>query len=145
MSPLDSDGGGGGRRPNGAAGAENGALYPKLKEQLQQQNLRNIASQDPRLAAAIKGSGNANPNFSVGKGTRLEAEYLGKIWVGDGAHPLKGVPGGYISADGSRVYRPPTAKPNTPAQYNPTGVQANFQLRDPKTGASISNGHLIVK
>jgi len=40
------------------------------------------------------------------------------------------------------VYRLPTAKPSTPAQYNPTGVQANFQtLQD---GKIVGNGHLNV-
>ena len=81
---------------NGASssGAENAALYPKLKDQLIQENLSNIAAQDLRLAAAVNGSGTKNPNFSIGQGTSSEANQLGKTWVGDGA----------------RVYRPPTHK-----------------------------------
>lgn len=117
-------------------------MYPKLKDQLIQENLSNIAAQDSRLAAAVSGSGTRNPNFSIGTGSAAEADSLGQIWVGDGARPISGVPGGLISADGARVYRPPTAKPNTPAQYNPTEVQANFQtLQD---GKVIGNGHLSV-
>ncbi|WP_027350071.1 DUF637 domain-containing protein, partial [Halotalea alkalilenta] len=149
---LGADRGGVGSRPslevggkgtrNVSSGAENIATYPKLKDQLAQQNLANIAAQDSRLAAAVKGSGTANPNFSIGSGTAAEANNLGRIWVGDGARPISGVPGGLISADGSRVYRPPVAKPNTPAQYNPTGVQANFQ--ELQSGKVISNGHLSV-
>jgi len=46
-----------------ASGAENIATYPKLKDELIQQNLNNIAKQDPRLAEAVKGSGSTNPNF----------------------------------------------------------------------------------
>ncbi|WP_434524119.1 hypothetical protein [Photorhabdus asymbiotica] len=33
----------------------------------------------PRLAAAVKGSGTRNPNFSVGAGTSNETDRLGKI------------------------------------------------------------------
>ncbi|WP_236192311.1 DUF637 domain-containing protein [Pseudomonas urethralis] len=125
-----------------SSGAENAALYPKLKDQLIQENLSNIAAQDSRLAAAVNGSGTRNPNFSIGTGSAAEADSLGQIWVGDGARPISGVPGGLISADGARVYRPPTAKPNAPAQYNPTGVQANFQtLQD---GKVVGNGQLSV-
>ena len=94
------------------------------------------------MAAAVKGSGTTNPNFSIGRGTTAEADRLGKIWVGDGTRPISGVPGGLISADGTRVYRPPTAKPNTPIQLNPTGVQANFQ--ELSSGKVVSNGHLSV-
>ena len=35
------------------SGAENAATYPKLKDDLVQQNLNNIAKQDPRLAAVV--------------------------------------------------------------------------------------------
>jgi filamentous hemagglutinin len=67
---------------------------------------------------------------------------MGKLFSKQHTRPISGVPGGLISADGARVYRPPTVKPNTPAQYNPTGVQANFQtLQD---GKVIGNGHLSV-
>lgn len=66
-----------------SSGAENAALYPKLKDQLIQENLSNIADQDSRLAAAVNGSGTKNPNFSIGQGTSSEANQLGKTWVGD--------------------------------------------------------------
>ncbi|WP_313108728.1 hemolysin [Atlantibacter sp.] len=134
-----------------ASGAENAATYPKMKEALVQQNLDNIAKQDARLAAAVKGSGTTNPNSSVGMGTAAEADRLGKIWVGDGAKLVtnqKDCPGCWVSADGARLYRPPTVKPNTPAQFNPTGVQANFQILEvnSNTGKSvtISNGHMSI-
>lgn len=113
-----------------------------MKNQLANQNLENIAAQDPRLAAAVNGSGTNNINFSIGTGTSAEAGSLGQTWVGDGVRPMNGVPGGLVSADGTRIYRPPTAKPNTPVQYAPTGVQANFQQL--KNGAVISNGHLNI-
>lgn len=116
-----------------------------LRNQLEGQNIANIAAQDARLGAVLQGSGSKNPNFPIGSATSQESNQLGQIWVGDGARPLSGVPGGWISADETRVYRPPTAKPNTPVQFNPTGVQANFIVRDPNTGANISNGHMIIK
>lgn len=86
-----------------SSGAENAALYPKLKDQLIQENLSNIAAQDSRLAAVVNGSGTKNPNFSIGQGTSSEANQLGKTWVGDGATKTSdGL--GLISADGTRVY-----------------------------------------
>ncbi|WP_443694258.1 hypothetical protein [Pseudomonas sp.] len=76
-------------------------MYPKLKDQLIQENLSNIAAQDSRLAAAVNGSGTKNPNFSIGQGTSSEANQLGKTWVGDGATKTSdGL--GLISADGTR-------------------------------------------
>nr|CBX82621.1 hypothetical protein EAIL5_3801 [Erwinia amylovora ATCC BAA-2158] len=121
------------------SGAENVVTYPKLKDDLVQQNLNNIAKQDPRLAEAVKGSGTKNPNFSVGMGTASEADNLGKIWVGDGARLLTDGKG-WVSADGTRVYRFPASKPNTPQDLNPTGVQANFETL--KDGKRVSNGHM---
>lgn len=131
--------------PVTSGGTASVVTVPGLKGQLAAENLANIAAHDSRLAKAVNGSGVPNPNFSVGSGTATEAKNLGQVWVGDGARPLNGVPGGFISADGTRVYRPPTAKPNAPAQFNPTGVQANFQMRDPDTGAVTSNGHMVIK
>ncbi|VDR24907.1 Filamentous hemagglutinin [Raoultella terrigena] len=122
-----------------SSGAENTATYPKLKDDLVQQNLNNIAKQDPRLNAVVKGSGTTNPNFSVEMGTATEADRLGKIWVGDGARLLTDGKG-WVSADGTRVYRFPASKPNTSQDLNPTGVQANFETL--KDGKRISNGHM---
>ncbi|MDQ7976708.1 DUF637 domain-containing protein [Paraburkholderia sp. SARCC-3016] len=123
-------------------GTANAATLQGLKGQLANENLANIAAQDPRLAAAVNGSGTSNINFPIGTGTAAEADTLGQTWVGDGARPINGVPGGLVSADGTRVYRPPTAKPNTPVQYAPTGVLANFQQLE--NGVVISNGHLNI-
>jgi len=64
--------------------------------------------------------------------------------VGEGARPTSdGV--GWISADGTRVYRPPAAKGS---QFASTGKQANFETyrADPVTGKmrKVGNGHLDV-
>lgn len=126
-----------------SGGTANAATYSKLKQQLYNQNLKNIASQDSRLAAAVKGSGTNNPNFSIGTGTRSEANRLGRIWVGDGAITTSG--GGLLSADKTMQYRPPT---NKKSQFSTTGVQANFEMYsiNPVTGKRtlMSNGHLNI-
>ncbi len=107
------------------------------------ENLANIAAQDPRLAAAVNGSSTLNPNFSIGTGTADEANALGQAWVGDGAKLVsnqEACPGCLVSADGTMVYRPPQPKSST---FATTGVQANF-VRQTPSGTIISNGHLNV-
>ncbi|MGA4423586.1 DUF637 domain-containing protein, partial [Ralstonia nicotianae] len=125
-------------------GAANAASYQGLKSQLANQNLAEIAAQDPRLAAAVNGSGTSNVNFSIGSGTVAEANKLGKIWVGDGAK-LTSDGSGLVSADGTRVYRFPTQKTSS---YATTGTQANFETYNVNsvTGQrmKIGNGHLNV-
>jgi len=120
-------------------GTANAATGPQLAQQLQAENLANIASQDSRLATAAYGDGSGNINFSMGTGTAAEADALGQIWVGDGAQPMGGVQGGWVSADGTMTYRPPQPK-NSPFAF--TGVQANFQQLS--NGQVISNGHLNI-
>lgn len=124
--------------------ASNAATYGGLKEQLVNQNLANIAAQDPRLAAAVKGSRTGNSNFSIGTGTAADADRLGKVWVGDGATRTSDGRG-WISADGTRVYRSPVEKSSP---YAMTGVQANFESYsvNPVTGQRVKtgNGHLNV-
>jgi hypothetical protein len=137
-----------GTRPAASAvvtseGTANAATVPGLKAQLVGENLANIAAQDSRLAVAIKGDGTGNVNFLVGTGTVEDANRLGQIWVGDGARLISDqskCPGCLISADGTRIYRPPEPKTSS---FATTGVQANFVQRTP-TGEVISNGHLNV-
>ena len=132
--------------PTTAGGTANAATAPQLARQLEAQNLANIAAQDARLANALRGSVTSNPNFRIGTGTAADADRLGRIFVGDGARPTSN--GGLISADGTRVYRPPAPK-SSPQRFNPTGVQANFEVLtiNPITGRSsvLSNGHLVIR
>ncbi|GAB6852976.1 hemagglutinin repeat-containing protein [Paraburkholderia kururiensis] len=125
-------------------GTANAATGQGLKGQLINENLTNIAAQDPRLAAAVNGSGTSNINFSIGSGTTAEANQLGKIWVGDGATMMSDG-SGFISADGTRAYRFPTEKTSS---YATTGTQANFETYNVNavTGqrVKVSNGHLNV-
>ncbi len=127
--------------------AYNAAAYPKLKDDLMQQNLNNIAKQDPRLDAVVRGD-NGKLNYGIGSGSRDEADRLGKIWVGDGAIPTTDGKG-LVSADGLRVYRYPVSEPNAPEHLNPTGVQANFETYqiNPSTGERIriGSGHMSIK
>ncbi|MGP3591082.1 VENN motif pre-toxin domain-containing protein, partial [Vagococcus sp. WN89Y] len=126
------------------SGAENAATYPKLKDDLVQQNLNNIAKQDPRLAAVVQGD-NGKLNYGVGSSTKAEADRLGKIWVGDGAR-LTSDGSGLMSADKTRVYRFPASKDNS--SHATTGTQANFETYkiNPVTGdkTKIGNGHLDI-
>jgi len=126
------------------SGAENAAKYPKLKDDLIQQNLNNIAKQDPRLAAVVQGD-KGKLNYGVGSGSASEADRLGKIWVGDGAR-LTSDGSGLMSADKTRVYRFPASKDNS--SHATTGTQANFETYkiNPVTGdkTKIGNGHLDI-
>ncbi|ENW7773164.1 MafB family polymorphic toxin, partial [Neisseria gonorrhoeae] len=154
MQTVDGEMAGGNRPPKSitSKGKANAATYPKLVNQLNEQNLNNIAAQDSRLASAVKDWKTIQPNkkgeinFGIGSATRQEAEQLGKIWVGDGAKPVSSpsCQGCMLSADGTRLYRPPTTKSNTPESLNPTGVQANFVTRS-VDGKTLTNGHLNIK
>src|SRR5437879_49599 len=69
-----------------------------------------------REAAAGKG------NFGLGAATAEEAAELGAAWVGDGARVASDGKS-LVSADGLRVYRPPSYKPSLGK------VQANFEQK----------------
>ncbi|HFA3818590.1 TPA: septum formation inhibitor Maf, partial [Neisseria gonorrhoeae] len=117
-------------------GKANAATYPKLVNQLNEQNLNNIAAQDPRLSLAIH---EGKKNFPIGTATYEEADRLGKIWVGEGARQTSG--GGWLSRDGTRQYRPPTEKKS---QFATTGIQANFEtytIDSNEKRNKIKNGH----
>ncbi|MCL1530073.1 hypothetical protein M3O57_06585 [Xanthomonas nasturtii] len=96
-------------RSNGEANIANGA---KLRSDLANKELSSIANQDIRLKEAMAGSGTSNSNFGIGTANAQEANWLGMTWVGDGARSLSDG-SGWISADGTRVYRPPAVKPNS--------------------------------
>ncbi|WP_208606159.1 hypothetical protein, partial [Rodentibacter trehalosifermentans] len=129
-----------------STGAENIALYPKLKEQLAIENLHNVVTKNPVLEHAAFGKGNLTIN---GIFSRQEVDRLAQEWVGNGA--IRNSDGGLTSADGTRRYRPAKNKSNSP--YAITGVQANFeritQTYDKNKGKYIekseSNLHFNVK
>lgn len=80
-----------------STGAENVALYPKLKEQLKLENLSNIVSKSPILEHAAFGKGNLTVKGTV---TKKEVERLAIEWIGE--KPILTSNGGMISSDGTR-------------------------------------------
>ncbi|MGR6652138.1 hypothetical protein [Avibacterium paragallinarum] len=121
-----------------SSGAENVALYPKLKAELQKENLKNIVSKRPILEHSAFGYDNKTVEGTI---TSKEAEILGIDWVGDGA--TKTSQGGLLSADGTRLYRPPTTKKHS--KYAITGVQANFERgHQDENGTFISESNLHI-
>jgi len=98
------------------------------------------------LAIVINGDGSGGKGFSMGKSSQAGAHRFGMICVGDGAKPNSG--GGWISADGTRGYRPPSPKDSP---FATTGTQANFETYRLPTDTSkstkpekIGNGHLNI-
>ncbi|WP_394521861.1 hypothetical protein [Pantoea sp. SGAir0184] len=80
-------------------------------------------------------------NFGLGNATTNEANILGEAWVGPGYRISKDGTS-WVSADGLRVYRPPSAKPNSTKAT--TGIQANFEQKVARGEPPISNGHLDI-
>ncbi|KGQ31609.1 hypothetical protein P375_07205 [Gallibacterium genomosp. 2] len=122
-------------------GAENIALYPKLKEQLIQENLMNIVKNNPILEHAAFGNGNLTTPGIVDKKV---LDNLAKDWVGENYKINSD--GSFVSADGTRRYRPPKLKKYSP--YAKTGIQANFErgyMDNKQRFHSISNQHINVK
>ncbi|WP_176552709.1 hypothetical protein, partial [Testudinibacter sp. TR-2022] len=106
------------------------------KEQLQAENLNNIIKNNSILEHAALGKGNLTQKGHI---TRVEAEKLAKEWVGDMA---KETSNGWISADGTRLYRSPSVKKYS--IYAETGVQANFERGYIKEGKFISESNLHI-
>lgn len=124
-----------------STGAENAALYPKLKGQLMQENLNNIVSKSPILEHAAFGKGNLTIKGTM---TKKEVERLAIEWIGE--KPRLTSNGGMISYDGTRRYRPADVKKNS--KYAESGVQANFERGYTDSSGkfiSESNLHLNIK
>jgi hypothetical protein len=86
------------------------------------------------VSNASKGTG----NFGVGTASVSEANTAGAKWVGEGSR-VSSNGKTWISADGTRQYRPPTIKSRS-GRY-----QANFQSRNGTSGEWTNNGHLDIK
>lgn len=122
-----------------SVGAENIALYPKLKEQLKQQHLQNLVEEEPLLKHASIGTGNFTERSIII--SEAESNRLGLKWVGDKAKLSKNK-SALVSEDGSRKYRFPEYKKYSP--HAETGVQSNFERINPVTGETESNLHLNI-
>jgi hypothetical protein len=82
-------------------------------------------------------------NSSLAKVTSTEANYLGRVFVGNGYRINSA--GFYISKDGTRLYRPPTLKSRS--LFSVTGKQANFVIRELNDSGEwnhIRNGHIDI-
>ena len=113
---------------------EKGALWG-LRTFRQTETAGNLAREIGILRDAARGKG----NFGLGSATRVEANRLGKAWVGNGSK-LASDGKTLVSENGLRQYRPPTFKPKLDS------FQANFEQRFPgQTGNQWqSNGHLDI-
>ncbi len=80
-------------------------------------------------------------NFGLGSATAKEANILGEAWVGPGYRISKDGTS-WVSADELRIYRLPSAKPNSTKAT--TGMQANFEQKIEPGKRPISNGHLDI-
>lgn len=98
---------------------------------------KNVGKEIGILRDAATGKG----NFGLGKATAEQADNLGKAWVGDG-YRIASDGKSLVSADGLRVYRPPSPKSSP---YATTGTQANFERKIEVGGRPISNGHLNIE
>ena len=75
--------------------------------------------------------------FGLGSASYAEANLAGAKWVGEN-YRVSSNGRMWISADGTRQYRPPTVKKKS-GRY-----QANFESRNTNGGEWINNGHLDV-
>jgi filamentous hemagglutinin len=99
------------------------------------------AEQMAILREAAAGGSLGKGNFSLGQATADEANELGAAWVGPG-YRISSDGSSWVSSDGLKIYRPPSAKPNS--SYATTGVQANFESKLTSGSRPISNGHLNI-
>jgi len=90
------------------------------------------AADSARLALSDQGP----YNFGMGEATYNEAMAMGEAWVGQGYRVTSN--GYFESANGLRMFRPPTYKEKLER------TQANFQQRAPTTREWIANGHLEI-
>ena len=104
-----------------------------------------------RMVGALREASQAEGNIGVGTLTRSETEKVGQAWVGEGARPTSSGKG-MISADGTKVYRAPSAKN---PKFASSDLQANLETRVPPVRSSngqvvqkarvVGNGHIDVK
>jgi len=91
-----------------------------------------------KLSGILQEAAAGKGNFGLGEANAAEAAELGEAWVGSGATTATdGVT--RVSANGLRVYRPPSFKPSLGK------VQANFEQKLERGGQPVSNGHLDIK
>ncbi len=94
----------------------------------------NLAKLSGMLREAAQGKG----NFSVGTTTGVEADAIGRAWVGDG-YTVASDGKTLVSLDRLRQYRPPSYKPRL-GRY-----QANLEQRQSGQTQWYLNAHIDIK
>jgi len=120
-----------------------GILVEKLRPEVEAKHCAEVPPQltVEEASGILRAAANSKGNTSLGTATAEDAQVLGEAWVGPGARETNDG-SGLVSADGLRVYRYPSPKPNSP--YATTGIQANFESKMTPTGRPYSNGHLNI-
>lgn len=95
-----------------------------------------IGQESGILRDAARGKG----NFGLGEATAATSDKLGKAWVGEG-YRVASDGRTLVSSNGLRQYRPPSAKNS---KYATTGIQSNFEWRNPWQTEWQGNGHLNI-
>jgi RHS repeat-associated protein len=90
------------------------------------------------MAGTLRETTKKKGNFGMGQATRQEAQVMGEAWVGPG-YRVASDGKTLVSADGLKVYRPPSYKPMQSKE------QANFEWRNSPGGPPTGNGHLDVQ
>jgi hypothetical protein len=118
-------------------------LVEKLKPEIEAKQCAEVPQQltAEEMSGILRDAASNKGNTALGTATAEDAQALGEAWVGPGARETSDG-SGLVSADGLRVYRYPSSKPNSP--YATTGVQANFESKMSPTGRPYANGHLNI-
>lgn len=118
-------------------------VVDKLKPEVEAKKCADIPPQltQEEMSGILRDAASGKGNFTLGTSTAEDAQALGEAWVGPGARETSDG-SGMVSADGLRVYRFPSEKPNSP--YADTGIQANFESKMAPTSRPYANGHLNI-
>ncbi|MFM0191855.1 DUF6531 domain-containing protein [Paraburkholderia strydomiana] len=116
-----------------------GKVKPEIEAKQCAQTPQQLTAEE--MSGILRDAASNKGNTTLGTATAEDAQALGEAWVGPGARETSDG-SGLVSADGLRVYRYPSSKPNSP--YATTGVQANFESKMSPTGRPYANGHLNI-
>jgi YD repeat-containing protein len=120
-------------------------LVEKLKPEIEAKSCVEVPQQltAEEAAGLLREAASRKGNYTEASITITaeDAQILGEAWVGEGAR-LTSDGTGLVSANGLRVYRFPSSKPNNPLAS--TGTQANYIWKSSPTSKPIGNTHLNI-
>lgn len=122
--------------PDGALAGGVVKLTRALTAIVRAERLGGLAKMVGMLRSVAAGKG----NFGIGSATAKQSDAMGRAWVGKG-YTVASDGKAWVSKDGLRQYRPPSAK-NSP--HAETGIQANFEQRTKPEGKWQGNAHLDI-